>query len=260
MRLVSRTLDVMELLAEHADGLGVVRIGAELGEAPSSVHRLLAVLNRRGYVMQEPTTKRYRLGNAVLRLSQAYQQRSRLISAAMPHLERLSATTLESVFLSELTGDHVICVASAESPRPLSFFMRLGARTPFHAASSARAILAFQPTERQEALLQGERMIRFTEFTPVDLSAALAEIDRTVRRGYAVCDQEIERGIRALSAPIATSQGHVGASITLVAPQDRLPLDHEQATVEMLTQAANEISIDMGVTPFATGRSTGLTA
>jgi len=85
MRLVSRTLDVMELLAEHADGLGVVRIGAELGEAPSSIHRLLAVLVRRGYVVQDAVTRRYRLGSAVLRLGQAYQQRSRLISAAMPH-------------------------------------------------------------------------------------------------------------------------------------------------------------------------------
>lgn len=251
MRLVARTLDVLELLAESPDGLGVMKIADVLGDAPSSVHRLLAVLGERGYVVQADGSRRYRLGNAVLRMGQAYQQRNRLVVAAGPYLTRLSAERLESVFLSELNGDHVTCVASAESPRPLSFYMRIGVRTPYHAASSARAILAFQPLERQEALLRTEKMLRFTEFTPVTVTDALAELERTRARGYAICDQEMESGITALSAPIGTEEGRVTASLTLVAPQDRLAGDARDETARVLVETASAISRDLGFIPAA---------
>lgn len=255
MRLVARTLDVLELLAEHPDGLGVMKIAEVLGAAPSSVHRLLAVLAGRGYVVQADGSHRYRLGNAVLRLGQAYQHRNRLIAVATPYLAQLSARTLESVFLSELNRDHVICVASAESPRPLSFYMRIGARTPYHAASSARSILAFHPRDRQEALLQAEKMLRFTEFTPVTVADALAELVRTRERGYAICDQEMENGITALSAPIRTENGEVTASLTLVAPQDRLAGDARDLTARLLIDTASAISRDLGFSQEVSDRS-----
>ncbi len=248
MRLISRSLDLLELLAEQPDGLGVVRIADRLGDPPSSIHRLLAVLTARGYATQDRASRRYRLGPAAQRLGQAYQQRNRLIAIADAHLARLSTETRESVFLSELSGGHVVCVASAESPRPLSFYMRVGVRTPFNAASSARAILAFQPRAQQEALLRRERMMQFTEATPVTLPDVLGELDRTRDRGYAVCDQELESGITALSVPIWTVEGHVTASITLVAPQERLPGVTHASVVALLSEASAAISEDLGVT------------
>lgn len=246
MRLVVRTLDVLECLAEQPDGIGVLRLAEVLGEPPSSVHRLLAALADRGYVVKEPGSKRYRLGHAVLRLSRAHQQRNHLNTLATPHLARLSALTLESVFLAELVGDDVVCVASSESPRPLSFYMRVGQRTPYHAASSARAILAYQPVERQVALLGSERMERFTVLTPSTVDAARAALVTTRERGYAVCDQEMEEGITAISAPVHDADGHVTASVTLVAPQDRLLGDARDRIALLVIETAGAIAQELG--------------
>lgn len=246
MRLVKRTIEALETLSEHPDGLSVTQLGAKLAEPVSSVHRLLASLVEGGYVTQDGASRRYRLGAQVLRLAQAYQRNSEVVALGRRHIGALSAAARESVFLSQLIRDDVICVASAESPRPLSFYMRVGQRTPYHAASSARAILAFQPRERQLRLIEEERLERFTVYTPTTVLDALAEIDRTTERGYAICDQEMEDGITALSAPIRGADGAVVASVTVVAPHDRLAADARERALDGLLATAAAISADLG--------------
>jgi DNA-binding IclR family transcriptional regulator len=249
VRLVVRTLDLLERLAEQPDGIGVQRLAQQLGEPPSSVHRLLTALADRGYVLKDGGTRRYRLGHAVLRLSRAHQQRNQLVAIATPHMAALSARTLESVFLAELVGDDVVCVASSESPRPLSFYMRVGQRTPYHAASSARAILAFRPKDQQVAMMTRERLERFTSLTPDTVDLALRHLEVTRERGYAVCDQEMEEGITAMSAPVRAGDGEVIASVTLVAPQDRLMEPSREATALLVIEAADAISRELGYRP-----------
>jgi DNA-binding IclR family transcriptional regulator len=246
MKLVARTMETLEVLAEQTDGIGVVRLAELLGEPASSVHRLLVTLTARGYVIRDRDTRKYRLGSAVLKLAQAYQVRDMLVVIARPHLSALSAKTFESVFLAELVGDDVICVASSESPRPLSFYMRLGQRTPYHAASSARAILAYRTPEEQLRLMQAEHLERFTPLTPTTVTSALAELDRTRERGFAVCDQEMEEGVGALSVPVRNAQGEVHASVTLVAPQDRLTGPTRGELVSLLSSCASAVSAELG--------------
>lgn len=245
MLLVQRTLRILEALSESPDGLGVTAIAALLGDAPSSVHRLLGVLVASEYVIRDDS-RRYRLGPKVLMLGRAYERGSHLVQVAKPLIALLSTQTLESVFVSEQHGDDAICVAAHVSPRQLTLNMRLGARTPYHASASARAILAFQPRERQLRLLQAERMDRYTEQTPTTVADALAELEATQERGYAVCEQERELGVSAVSAPIHGGDGAVFASVTVVAPHDRLVGDGRDRIAALLLDTAAAISSRLG--------------
>ena len=252
MRLVSRTVEVLKALAEAPEGVGVTRLAERLSESPSTIHRLLVALMEHDYVARNPD-RRYRLGVGVQGLAFAFQRKDRMVMLAKPYLSKVVADTRESVFLSEQIGDDVICVASAESPGLLTFFMRLGRRTPYHAGASARAILAFKPTSEQLRLLSAQRLERYTPRTPSSISAARAALDATRARGYAVCDEEMEIGVTAVSVPIVDATGNVGASLTIVAPQDRLaePARHEAA--ELLSSVSRSISTELGFRP-ATGR------
>lgn len=245
MQLVRRTLRILEVLAEHPDGLGVTQIGGLLEEAPSSVHRLLGALVDGGYVIQDEA-RRYRLGPKVLWLSRAYERGSHLVVVAKPLIAILSTQTMESVFVSEQNGDDAVCVAAHVSPRPVTLNMRLGARTPYHASASARAILAFQPHDRQLRLLQAERIERYTENTPTTVTEALLELEETNRRGYAFCEQERELGVSAISAPIRGMDGAVFASVTVVAPHDRLTGEGRERISARLLDTAAAISGQLG--------------
>ena len=124
--------------------------------------------------------------------------------------------------------------------------MRLGQRTPYHAAASARAILAFQEPAEQRRLLEGEPFEPFTDKTPSNLHDAGAALALTRARGYAVCDEEMEVGVAAVSVPVVGIDGVIDASLTLVAPYDRLAPSARYAAACVLAEASLAIANDLG--------------
>jgi DNA-binding IclR family transcriptional regulator len=248
---VDRTLRALECLAERPTPMGVLELSAALGEPPPSLHRTLQVLIEHDLVVQDPGTKRYRLGPAVLRLADACREQSRLVAVAQPVLDALRSELHESVFLCELIDGRAVVVAVAESPRPLRSFMRLGQRMPFHAASSARAILAFQEPSYIQRLVQLDGVDRYTDRTKTGIDEILQELDLTRRRRYAVCDQEMEIGVKAIALPIRDSTGGVVASVAVMAPRERLIGNSRALALRALAEAASSVSLALGYRPHA---------
>jgi IclR family acetate operon transcriptional repressor len=248
---VDRTLRTLECLAEGLTPMGVLELSAALGEPPPSLHRTLQVLVEHDLVVQDSDTKRYRLGPAILRLADACRQQSRLVTVAQPVLDSLRSELHEAVFLCELIDGRAVVVAVAESPRPLRSFMRLGQRMPFHAASSARAILAFQDPSCIQRLLQVDTLDRYTSRTKTGLGELQQELDLTRRRGYAVCDQEMEIGVKAIARPIRDSTGGVIGSVAVMAPRERLAGSGRGQGLRALAEAASSISVGLGYRPQA---------
>jgi IclR family acetate operon transcriptional repressor len=260
LRVVDRVVQLVDLLSESESGLGVVNLAEELGIPPSSVHRLLGDLTRHRVVVQEPESKRYFLGPGVLGWSAAYQKQNNLVSIASAHLSSLRARTLESVFLTEYVAGEAICVATSESSRPLRFFMHVGQRMPYHAAASARAILAFRPVAEVLVALEREALDPFTHSTPTSLPAVLDELARVRRDGYAACNEEMEVGVAAVSVPVRNGLGEVIASLSVVAPEQRLRPDDRKAIIEVLAEEAHGISEALGYRSAATHASVGAEA
>jgi len=59
VKVLERTLDILEALAASSTGLGVSEISGITQLPLSTVHRLLKVLKRRGYACQDPETRKY---------------------------------------------------------------------------------------------------------------------------------------------------------------------------------------------------------
>jgi IclR family acetate operon transcriptional repressor len=241
-----RVLRALAALAGHPEPTGVLDLGIELGEPAPSLHRTLQRLIEYELVVQNPATKRYQLGPAVLVLADAYRRQSTLVSIAQPVLDELGSSLDETVFLCQLIEDAAVVVATAESRRTFQYFMRLGHRMPFHAAASARAILAFQDPAQIDCLLDREGSDRYTDRTMIEIEELKAELDRVRRRGYAVCDQEIEVGVKALAVPVRDASGHVIASIAVVAPRERLVRSPRHRPIQSLQSAAREVSKGLG--------------
>ncbi len=247
MRVLERLLRVLEVLGEQQESVGVTQLSEQLGLPASTLHRLLGVLLQHGLVVQDVGSRRYRIGPGVLRLAKSYFLQNTLVSVAQPHLAALRTRVEETVFLTSLVGEDAICVATAESPRPLQFFMRVGQRMPYHAAASARSILAFQPRAEAERLVRREARERFTEATAVSVDDILRELQQVRRHGYAVCAEEMEVGVTALSAPVRDASNAVIASVTIVAPSVRFSAASRRAeALQMLLDASASISEALG--------------
>ncbi len=246
MHVVERVLRVLEALSEEGESVSGVQLAQQLGLPVSTLHRLLAVLVGHGFAVQEADSRRYRLGPAVLSLSQAYLRRNQLVSVAVPHLAQLRSRVQETVFLTALMGDDATCVATAESPRPLQFFMHPGRRMPYHASAAARAILAYRSDDEVERLLRREVLERFTPSTPTTVEQVLSGLQAVRQEGIATCDEEMEVGITAIAAPVWDAAGMSIASVTVVAPSGRLWGAQRLAVAAATRDSALGISESLG--------------
>jgi IclR family acetate operon transcriptional repressor len=247
MIAVERSLDVLRLLSRHPDGASVKTLSDELGTPPSSTHRVLQVLVDERFAVQDPATRRYKLGPEVLQLNRAYLEKQVFATVARSHLLQLTAETGETSFATALVGTVPICVAMAECDRPLRLFIGIGQRMPYHAAASARAILAFMDPEVAEQLLRSEEPFeQFTERTPQSVPEVMAVLDIVRREGYALCEDEFDRHVAAVAAPVKEFHGGVSSSVTIVAMEERLRGRNRERVVRSVRETADRISQSMG--------------
>lgn len=247
MQVVVRALQVLRALAPKTKGATLQELHEELGIPTGSLHRLLVTLGEEEFITRSEVNRRYFLGPIARQLAEQNQHQSALL--VTPHRAVVTAaeTSGETVFLTEIIGDRAVCVALSEGSHPLRLFVRIGQEMPLHAAASGRALLAYRSEAETRRLLAKRELTAFTEETPVTVESVLAHLAVVRTRGYDVCDDELDRGVWAVSAPVFTSTGAVAASVTLAAAGSRMqdPVNRTGAVDTVLT-ASRDLSAELG--------------
>jgi len=216
-----RVVAVLDLLGADHEGLGVREVARRLDVHPSTASRLLATLSAAGLIERGGVGARYRLGARIVGLAAAAVDRLPVVSQARPELEHLSAVTAETVNLAIRDGLHVVYVDQVTPAQTVVMASWVGRRSPVHASSSGKVLLAFGDESAREALV-GRRLQRLTERTVTD-PARLTEVLRQVRRqGYAASTGELEDGLVTIAAPVLV-EGVAVAAISVSGPAYRLP-------------------------------------
>jgi DNA-binding IclR family transcriptional regulator len=249
MQVVVRALAVLRTLAPRTEGLSLAALADELGVPPGSMHRMLGVLEAEHFVTRSPSNRRYFLGPAARQLAEENSRRHALLVTPHRALTAAAHASGETVFLTELVGDRAVCVALVESEHPLRMFVRIGQEMPLHAAASARTLLADLDTDDVRRLLATRPLRAFTDETFTEPEQVLDHLAVVRARGYDVCDDELDRGVWAVSAPVRGSTGRVVASTTLAAPAYRVAdADRRQECRTTVETAAAAMSADLGWT------------
>ena len=243
---IERVLRILEVLSRETNGASVTDLAQAVGAPVSTVHRLLTILVEQGFVMQDRRSRRYHVGAGFVRLAQAFLQRRSLATEARQYLERLTDECGETSFVTSMVDSVPVCVAIAECHRPLRLFIEVGQRMPFHAAASARAILAFRDEVTVKRLLEGEPFESYTGATPRTHDEVVRLLPEIVRLGYAVCEEELDENVTAVSAPIRDEHGRVDASVTVVAPAERMRGERRSEVVAAVKATALDISLSQG--------------
>lgn len=220
VKSLERALDIMEVLGRSEREVGISEIGTEAGLANGTVHRLLSTLTRRGYVRQNPGTRKYALG--VKSLTLASSARDRLGPLSKPFLRELMEVSQESSNLAGLEKDSIVYLEQVPAPRMVRMFTEPGNRVAPHATGSGKVILAYQPDEVVDATIRRLGMPRFTPYTITDPKRFKRELSAIRSRGYAMDSEEMEEGVRCLAAPVQSPDGRTLAAMSLSGPVGRL--------------------------------------
>lgn len=206
---VAKALELLGLFGDRGRGVRVGEASDALGIAPSTVHRMFAMFQRYGYVRQQPETKAYYPGAALIDLARSLVAEPKIGNAALPELERLVERTKETAYLSVLDGDTVELVACVESPLPLKAGSEVGLQFRARSSASGRAMLA---------LLSPDDLRRRYGAPREPLTRELAEIRR---RGYALRIRQAD-GIHALARAVTLPLDRAPAAIVLAVPSYRM--------------------------------------
>ncbi len=217
---IDKALRVLLMLRE-TPALSVQQASGELGIAPSTAHRILAMLQHRGFVEQDPATRAYRPGPVLTELGLAALRELDIRRAARPHLERLVAELDETAHLTVLRGTSVLFIDGVESSRILRAAARVGQRLPAHATAAGNVLLAALPDETVLELYPEERLEPVTGRTLTNRRALLRRLAEIRERGCAVNDGESEDDLVAVAAAIRTGDGPPQGAITVAVPATR---------------------------------------
>lgn len=241
---VARTLAVLEELCRAGAPLRLVELSARVGLHKSTVYRLLATLQARGYVEQDPHSGRYGVGVRLLEVGGAALDSTPLISASRPCLQSLVEQTGETVNLAVLQGSEVLFLEKLEPEYAPGAGAPAGRRRPAHCTAAGKVLLAH--LQEQAALLVQGPLPRFTPNTitrPEDLRDHLA---RVAQLGYAVDEEEQMPGARCVAAPVWGHSGRVLAAISVSGCALRLSRERLAELVPLVQEAARHISARLG--------------
>ena len=130
---IDKAFEICEALSRAPRGLSISELKRQLGQPAATVHRLLAVLKRRGYVQQDDDTSRYRLSLKMLDLSVRLLGRSELRLHAYPAMREVVLRTGWRAFLATAADGEVTYVWSA-GPDDVAMHTTYGRAMPGHCA------------------------------------------------------------------------------------------------------------------------------
>ncbi|WP_231626308.1 IclR family transcriptional regulator [Streptomyces apocyni] len=241
---VDRAVTVLEILAERGEA-GASEIADALEVHRSTAFRLLGVLENRGLVTQSQDRGKYYLGAGVLRLAGAAAVRLDISQEGAPVCRDLADELGETVNIAVLDDDAAVNIMQARGSASVTAQNWLGRRTPLHATSSGKVLLAYLPPTLREGLL-ARTLPRFTDHTVTGTAALRAELEAVVEQGYALAMEELEVGLTSAAAPVRAHDGKVIGAISVSGPVYRLTEDRLEELAKRTVVVAADLSRRMG--------------
>jgi IclR family transcriptional regulator, pca regulon regulatory protein len=244
---LERGLAVLRTFTPDRPSLGISELARELALTRSTTHRYVATLATLGYLQQDDSTRKYRLGPRVLDLGFSMLGSLELREIAAPHLRQLTETTGHTSNLAIRDDTDVILIDRVRG-RPgryhhLEFSLHVGSRIPAYCSATGKALLAFLPRPDLDQLLKRTDLVRRGPRTMTSKKALLAELERVRRTGVAVNDEELESALRSIAAPVRSRSGEVVAAVNVAIPWSPAAMNELVSRLGPAVQAAaNEIA------------------
>ncbi|SNT74399.1 HTH-type transcriptional regulator BhcR [Paracoccus seriniphilus] len=245
IQALDRALDILDLLAANP-GLTLSEVAEEMGQSPSTVHRVLHTLAARRVAESDPATQTWHIGPATFRLGAAFMRRSGLGERARPFLRTLMEHTGETANLGIPEENSVLSLAQVETHESIRACFAPGTRLPLHASAMGKVLLTFGRPERLQQLIDTTGLARCTDKTLITRDALLEDMQRIRTRGFAFDDEERTRGMRCIAAPVLDHDGKLVAAISISGPTQRIGHEHVKTLGAVVVATAGDLTQALG--------------
>ena len=238
---VERAFDILMSFSEERQVITAAEVSDRFEMPRSTTYRYLSTLKSYG-LLEEREGGGYRLGPKVFALARATIRSTGLVDVARPFLEELSRASGETVLLNQILGGEILVIDCIESQQHLKISYLKGSVIPVPAGASAKTFLAFDPSIDLDEFMAEAPLKKHVPKTIIDRKVLMRKIMEAREVGYALNDEEIDVGVRAIAAPVLID-GKASYCVSLVGPVARMARENIPEMGEAVKRCANEIRL-----------------
>ncbi|WP_214625873.1 IclR family transcriptional regulator [Paenibacillus agaridevorans] len=235
VRAVDRALDIL-LCFTHRTDWAMTEIAEHVGLHKSTVHRMLATLEEKGFIERDRSTDRYHLGLRMWELSANLSGSDDQATIWLPEMVRLRDQLGETVSIYVRDGSERIRIQAVQSNQAVRRVAPIGVRLPLYAGASSKVLIAFSEESVRNSIL--ESLEWPDSFDKKQYSRNLTEVTEL---GYATSFEEREAGAAALSAPIFDRSGNLSAALSVSGPSSRMTLKTMRGYAPVIQESAKRM-------------------
>ena len=240
---LAKGISILKVFSQQTSLLSLTEVAHLNRMNLPTASRYLRTLTDLGYLILDPSTKKYLLTNKVLALGLGFLHNMDLRMRVHPYLVNLSREFNVSAQCAILDETDIVFVERTRGTGLVDFDLTAGSRLPSYCTAMGRAILAHLDPERAALLIDQMDLKARTPFTITSKQKLLAELDRTRRQGYAQNIQEVTLGYVNYAVPVFNNgkvESAIGASFSLAQRKgDRFV----PALIAKLLKASREVSV-----------------
>ena len=188
----------------------------------TAARRYLLTLNHLGYVQTDG--KLFWLTPRVLRLGQSYLESARLPRIVQPFLQRVTAGTQESAYVSVMDNDDIVYIARNGASRAMNTGYVLGARVQAQVTAAGLLMLSLRGAQWVDDWLATHELRTYTSFTINSKARMRIEMARVRSQGWALSEQQLDLYFRGVAVPLRDRHSEVVGALSVT-----MPMGHESS-------------------------------
>ncbi|WP_227270103.1 IclR family transcriptional regulator [Roseobacter weihaiensis] len=207
-----------------------------------TLHRLFHTAEEAGYLQRDLDGRSYSPGPRLRRLAVNTLSSQRVRMVRLSILRRVAEEIGETCNIATPDRDGMIYLDRVETHWPLRIQLPVGSQVPFHCTASGKMYLASLRPAYLDRFLANATLDERVAGTITDETLLKAELETTRKRGYSTDAEEFMDGMAAVAVPIYDMQHRLVSTLSVHAPLQRLGLSDLVAKVDLLKDAAHELS------------------
>ena len=246
-----KLLKLVEFLATQGEPLRLVDISKALEMNNSTTLRFLTSLMNNGYLAQEPDTSKYYLTYKFCAIGVQIKNHMKLNGMIYPSLREVARETGETTCLAINQNNQVVYINVVEAPgQVVKTMQRIGNIAPIHCTGIGKLFLSNYSEEQIDNVISKQGLKKFTDNTITTKSALLEETARIRQQGYAIDNEECEKGTRCVAFPIYDYSDRIIAGFSITGPSLRITDYFIEKWTPFLKEASSKLSNSLGYEAF----------
>ena len=246
MGTITKALNLLNYFSVSRPEIGLSEFRKLCNLDKATIYRHLSGLQENGFVEQDPVSKSYRMGPAVLRLANVRERTFPARRAVAPIVMELSTEIGELVHMSLLQGNVLSPLFYADvKVHGTRVYFDEAEVLPLHATSSGYTMLAFADEDLANQYL-AKPLEKYTMKTIVDPQELRSVIEQTRSTGFGECDQGFEDEVYSLAVPVYDRNIRAIGTVSVALPTSRVTEPMLDQIRETLREGCRRVSNAIG--------------